>query len=62
MSNNGHSPTLTPELRSWIDHVIVPALVRQYLTERQPEKSLATSAGATVQSASAHAAVAEGER
>ena len=59
--NQRHN-SLTPELRSWLDNVIVPALVRQYLTEQQPEKSLAISAGPTVQSALAHTAVAEGER
>ena len=53
---------LPPAVKDWLDNVVVPALVRQYLLQLEPEKSLATSAGATVQSALAHAAVAEGER
>ncbi len=62
MSSNDHNSTLTPELRSWIDNVVAPALVRQYLDEQQPEKGLATEAEPTVESAPAHAAIVEEER
>jgi hypothetical protein len=59
MSSNGHNSTLTPELRSWIDNVVAPALVRNYLAERQPEKGLAPEGEVLVKSAPAHAAIAE---
>ena len=59
MSSNGHNSTLMPELRSWIDNVVAPALVREYLAQLECEKSLATSGEPTVKSATAHAAIAE---
>ena len=62
VSNNGHKPRLTPELKSWLDNVIVPALVREYIARPDSEKSLASESEPTVEFASAHAAVAEGER
>ena len=61
MSSNKHSSTLSPQLKSWIDNVIVPALVRQYLARLEPEKSLATGAEPVVESRLAHTAI-EGER
>ncbi len=61
MSSNNHNPTLTPELKGWLDNVIVPALVRQYLLQLEGEKSLASESEPTVEFASAHAAL-EGER
>ncbi len=30
---------LSPELKSWIDSVIVPALVREYLASREHDES-----------------------
>ena len=30
---------LSPELKSWIDRVVVPALVHEYLAVREREKS-----------------------
>ncbi len=62
MSNNGHNSTLTPELRSWLDSVIVPGLVGEYLAQLECEKSLASEGEPLVESASAHAAIAEEER
>lgn len=59
MSNNGQNG-LPPAVKDWIDRVIVPALVRDYLTRLEPEKSLATSAKPTVESAPARAAIEEG--
>ena len=32
---------LPPELKSWVDNVIVPALVREYLAEMRSEEQLA---------------------
>lgn len=58
--NQRHN-SLTPELKGWLDRVIVPALVRQYLARLEPEKSLATDAEPVVESRLAHAAI-EGER
>jgi hypothetical protein len=44
----GGSP-LTPELKEFIDHAIIPALVRQYLVEidsaSTPEKHIGASTG-----------------
>ena len=34
---------IDPEVKSWIDNVIVPALVREYLTETQRENSALAS-------------------
>ena len=61
MSNKGDNPTLSPQLKSWIDNVLVPALVRQYLARLECEKKLAIEAEPTVESAPAHAVI-EGER
>jgi phosphopantothenoylcysteine synthetase/decarboxylase len=61
-SENQRHNSLTPELKGWLDRVIVPALVRQYLAERQPEKSLATGAEPVVESRLARTAIAEEER
>ena len=35
--NTAQKSALSPELKSWIDGVIVPALVREYLAEQRPE-------------------------
>ncbi len=59
--NQRHN-SLTPELKDWLDRVIVPALVREYVARLEPEKSLASSAAPPVDFAPAHAAVVEGER
>jgi hypothetical protein len=53
---------LSPELKSWIDSVIVPALVREYLARLECEKSLAPSAEPAVDSPPAHTAIVEEER
>ncbi len=34
-------PAITPEMKAWIDNVIVPALVKAYLRETGQENSLA---------------------
>lgn len=34
---------LNPELKSWLDDVIVPALVREYLAEMRSQNRLATA-------------------
>ncbi len=59
MSSTAHNSTLTPSLRSWLDNVVIPGLVREYLARLECEKMLATEAEPTVESAPAHAAVAE---
>ncbi len=61
MSSNKHNSTLTPQLKSWLDNVVVPALVRQYLAQLERQKSLASESEPTVEFASARAAI-EGER
>lgn len=42
---------VSPELRSFIDNVIVPALVREWLAEHRPKKSLAEAEPEGVESA-----------
>ena len=37
MSHNYHNPALTPELRDWIDSVIVPILVKEYQSKNRTE-------------------------
>ena len=61
MSSNDHNSTLTPELRSWIDNVVAPALVREYVARLECENSLAPEGEPVVESRLAHAAT-EGER
>ena len=58
MNGNG----LSPELKSWIDCVVVPALVREYLNELESKK-LACSEGEPVAEsfATRTATVEEGE-
>ena len=36
MSDNGNG--LSPELKGWLDNVVVPALVREYLNELESKK------------------------
>ena len=40
-------PGLTPELKAWLDRVVVPALVREFLVE----KSLAPGSGGVAECA-----------
>ena len=42
MSKTNGNSALSPELKSWVDGVIVPALVREYLNELET-KNLACS-------------------
>lgn len=41
---------LDPALKSWLDNVIIPALVREYLAEIEQRNRLATSSGSEVTS------------
>ncbi len=50
---------LSPELKSWIDGVIVPVLVREYLAELEHEKSACPGAEAVTESAATRTATAE---
>lgn len=47
MSKGNGNSVLSPELKGWIDGVIVPALVREYLNELESKK-LACSEGEPV--------------
>ncbi len=62
MSSNGHNSALSPQLKSWLDNVVVPALVRQYLAQLEGEKSLAPDAEPVVESRPAHPAIIEETR
>ena len=37
--NTAQKSALSPELKAWLDNVIVPALVREYVAEMQREKT-----------------------
>ncbi len=37
MKVNGQGSGMSPELKGWLDNVVVPALVREYLAEQRPE-------------------------
>jgi hypothetical protein len=41
---------LNPALKSWMDNVIIPALVREYLAEIEMRNRLATTGGSEVTS------------
>ena len=58
MTRSGNG--LSPELKSWIDSVIVPALVRDYLAGREREKSACSKVEPVAECAPAHAAIEEG--
>ncbi len=62
MSKTNGNSVLSPELKSWIDGVVVPALVREYLNELESKK-LACSKGEVVAEcvATRTATVEEGE-
>jgi len=62
VSSTGHNSTLTPSLRSWLDNVVIPGLVREYLARPECEKMLATEAEPVVESRLAHAAIIEETR
>ena len=59
MSSNGDNSTLPPELRSWLDSVIVPGLVGEYLAQLECEKSLASEGEPLVESALTRTAIAK---
>jgi len=46
------APKIAPGLKDWIDNVIVPALVREYLAEIQQQNKLALTDNAPVLSVS----------
>ncbi len=58
MTRSGNG--LSPELKSWIDSVIVPALVRDYLAGREREKSACSEGEPVTECTPAHAAIEEG--
>jgi hypothetical protein len=41
---------LDPALKSWLDNVIIPALVRDYLAELEKQNRLATTGGSELPS------------
>ena len=56
MAKETNKARVSPELRAWLDRVIVPALVREFLAEH---KDLASGAPLVVESAPARTATAE---
>ena len=59
MSKSNGNSALSPELKSWIDGVIVPALVREYLAGREREKSACSEGEPVTQCAPTRTAIAE---
>lgn len=45
-----HPVRLNPALKSWLDNVIIPALVQEYLDEIERRNRLATTGGSEVTS------------
>ena len=48
--SSGLGTRLDPALKSWMDNVIIPALVREYLAEIEKRNRLATTGGSEVTS------------
>ena len=48
--SRGLGKRLDPVLKSWMDNVIIPALVREYLAEIEKRNRLATTGGSEVTS------------
>jgi hypothetical protein len=48
--SSGLGKRLDPALKSWMDNVIIPALVREYLVEIEKRNRLATTGGSEVTS------------
>lgn len=48
--SSGLGKRLDPALKSWMDNVIIPALVREYLAEIDKRNRLATTGGSEVTS------------
>ena len=60
MSDNGNG--LSPELKGWLDNVVVPALVREYLNELESKKLACSKEEVVAESfATRTATVEEGE-
>ncbi len=59
--NTAQKSVLSPELKSWIDGVIVPALVREYLAERERKKSACSKSKPVKDSAAILVSAEEGE-
>ena len=57
MTRSGNG--LSPELKSWIDSVIVPALVREYLAGREHGESACSEGEPVTQCAPTRTAIAE---
>ena len=45
-----HPVKLNPALKSWLDNVIIPALVEEYLAEIEQKNRLAVTGGSEVRS------------
>lgn len=49
-SARSHPIKLNPALKSWLDNVIIPALVEEYLAEIEQKNRLAVTGGSEVRS------------
>ena len=47
----GNRPQLDPALKAWLDRVLVPALVEEYLRDLRPKKGVAFDTTTCVDSA-----------
>ncbi len=61
MNKNSPNSTLTPELRSWIDNVVAPALVQEYLIQLEREHITCNGAEGSAESGAESPAKIEAE-
>ena len=59
MSKTNGNSVLSPELKSWIDGVVVPALVREYLAEMERKKLACSEVEPVAEFAATRTATAE---
>ncbi len=57
--NTAQKSALSPDLKSWIDGVIVPALVREYLAGRERDESACPEGKPVAEFAATRTAIAE---
>ena len=58
-NNTAPKSALSPQMRSWIDNCLVPALVREYLAGREHDESACCEGELVPQSAPTRTAIAE---
>ena len=62
MRSTGDNSVLSPELKSWLDNAVVPALVKGYMAEMRAEKQPCPQSEPVADCAATEQATAEGVR